>query len=798
MIAYLFSQERPPIHLLELEAHREVVVEFARIDSLAAALPPPLPRIIAPSREIIGYLPYWQYDSYPNLDYNLLTQINYFSAELDTNGNIINDHNWPRAELINFVHTRGVKVKLCATLFDWGGTNKIETLLSSSANRQRAIDNLLAEVQAAGADGVDIDFEPLPASQRDNMVNFMQDLTNAVHNNIPGSLVTMATPAVDWSGAWDYNALARIVDGLFIMAYDYHWSSSPTAGPVSPLDGFSWNVRRTVNDYLTKTGSNSSKIVLGLPYYGYDWPVSSTAKYAATTSTGQSRIYSQASSMAETYGSNWDNNSFTPWFNYQSEGIRQVWYDDSLSLSLKYNLALDKDLAGVGMWALGYDGDQLELWGALADHFTAGVPPPKPTTVAAFNNGDGSVTIAITGILADLYQLYASTDGVNFTPYGSYLMSTFEVGNLPADSVVYFKVKASNTVGDGPFSEVFGTVPGERPSRVLIVNSFDRTTGTHNTFDFLRRYGPHVKRLELAFDACSNEAAESGLVNLSSYEAVIWICGEEAATNSSFTPQEQSLIAAYLTSGGNLLVSGSEIGYDLVAQGTTSDRQFYQDYFKATYVADDATGGGYTIIPVAGSILAGLGPFHFDNGQQGTYDVDWPDGIRPTGGASLIAAYQGIDVAAAGGAAIAYEGTFGTGSRTGHLVYLAVGFETIYPAGVRDELMQRFMEFFQVTPAIGPPEKPRYVLYQNFPNPFQTATTIPYELLTDGDVQLSVYNLRGALVRTLVSHYLPAEKYAYDFIPVDAAGRPLASGFYFVTLKVDKGRPVTRKMILQK
>ena len=45
------------------------------------------------SHEIIGYLPYWEYSIYPNLDFNLLSQINYFSAELDAQGNILNDHN---------------------------------------------------------------------------------------------------------------------------------------------------------------------------------------------------------------------------------------------------------------------------------------------------------------------------------------------------------------------------------------------------------------------------------------------------------------------------------------------------------------------------------------------------------------------------------------------------------------------------------------------------------------------------------------------------------------------------------
>ena len=788
----LLAQERPSIHMLELEAHRDVIVDYARADSIAATMPPPLLRVIAPTREIVGYLPYWQYDSYTNLDYNLLTQINYFSVELDGNGNITNDRGWPRTELVNFAHARGVKVKLCATLF--GGT-ALTTLLGSAANRQRAIANLLAEVQAAGADGVDIDFELMPDDQKTNTVTFMRDLTDAFHADIPGSIVTMAMPAVDWSNRWDYNALAQIVDGLFIMGYDYHWSSGPTAGPSSPLAGFSWNVTRTVNDYLTKTGDNADKIILGLPYYGNDWPVVSSSKYAATSGSASSRFYSVAYDMAQSYGRLWDETSSTPWFNYESGGQRQVWYDDSLSLSLKYDLALEKNLAGVGMWALGYDGSRQELWGALADHFaTTVVPPPRPTTVAAFNNGDGTVLISVSGIAADSYQLLTSTDGVDFSLYQNYYMADFQVDGLPADSLVYFRVSAANDAGEGPLSEVLGTVPDTIPSQVLVVNGFDRTTSTKNTFDFLRQHAPSVRRLGLAFDAGSNEAVESGLVNLGNYEAVIWISGEEATANTSFSGTEQALLAAYLAGGGNLLVSGSEIGYDLDEVGSTADIQFYQNYFKAQYLSDDAANGGYTIVPASGSIIDGLAAFNFDNGTHGTYDVDYPDGISPYGGSHLIASYA----ATAGGAGIAYEGTFGTGSAEGHLVYLAVGFETIYPDSVRDSLMERFMNFFQVVPDTGAAGMPRYVLDQNYPNPFAETTILPYQLLMPGQVRLAVYDLRGALVRTLVSGYQPEDVYAYLFLPVDAAGRRLASGIYFVTLRVDSKEPVTRKMLLRK
>ena len=54
------------------------------------------------SHEVIGYLPYWEYEKYTDIDYELITQINYFSIELDQYGNIENDHNWPNLYLVEY------------------------------------------------------------------------------------------------------------------------------------------------------------------------------------------------------------------------------------------------------------------------------------------------------------------------------------------------------------------------------------------------------------------------------------------------------------------------------------------------------------------------------------------------------------------------------------------------------------------------------------------------------------------------------------------------------------------------
>ena len=360
------SQTWAPFHNQELDKYRSISIDYKSIDSRVQnddnfRENRPL------SHEIIGYLPYWQYETYPDLDYSLLTQINYFSAELNGYGDIINDHNWNNIAFIDYAKDRGVKVKLCATLFD---SNELTTLLSSSVNRENAIENLLNKVIIRNADGVDIDFELVPSNQRDNLVTFMDELSETFHESLDNPIITMATPAVDWSNSWDYNQLAQITDGLFIMGYNYFYAGSDTAGPISPLGGYFYDLEFSVEDYINKTNGQLDKLILGLPYYGYDWPVVSALEGANTSGSGEAKTYTQANNMADIYGSTYNETSNAPWISYNDSNWQQCWYDDSLSISTKYEYAKNNNLRGVGIWALGYDNNSEQMWGSIEDQFS--------------------------------------------------------------------------------------------------------------------------------------------------------------------------------------------------------------------------------------------------------------------------------------------------------------------------------------------------------------------------------------------------------------------------------------------
>ncbi|MBI4530345.1 MAG: hypothetical protein HY709_02385, partial [Candidatus Latescibacteria bacterium] len=72
-----------------------------------------------------------------------------------------------------------------------------------------------------------------------------------------------------------------------------------------------------------------------------------------------------------------------------------------------------------------------------------------------------------------------------------------------------------------------------------------------------------------------------------------------------------------------------------------------------------------------------------------------------------------------------------------------------------------------------------YTLAQNAPNPFNPATSIAYDLPTDGWVRLTVYGTGGQLIRTLVDAAQPAGRYTVRWDGKDGVGHPVASGIYF-------------------
>jgi hypothetical protein len=90
-----------------------------------------------------------------------------------------------------------------------------------------------------------------------------------------------------------------------------------------------------------------------------------------------------------------------------------------------------------------------------------------------------------------------------------------------------------------------------------------------------------------------------------------------------------------------------------------------------------------------------------------------------------------------------------------------------------------------------------YSLSQNYPNPFNPTTQINFDIPRNSQVNLTIYNVLGQKVKTLINETLPAKKYKVDWDGTSDSGAKVASGIYFY--KLQAGEFVqTKKMVMLK
>jgi hypothetical protein len=186
-------------------------------------------------------------------------------------------------------------------------------------------------------------------------------------------MATYASSAGDPNGFYDIAGLAEWVNAFFVMAYDV--SQGPTGA-----QGENGGDAAYVNEYVSKVGA--AKVILGLPLFGYDEPTKGPALGNKATGAAVPVPYAQAVASGPTY---WDAATETAWTSYQSNGQwHQVFYDNANSLEGKVQLAAKSNLLGVGVWALGMEGNDNSVLNLLPGGAAfLRTPPEGPTTSAA-------------------------------------------------------------------------------------------------------------------------------------------------------------------------------------------------------------------------------------------------------------------------------------------------------------------------------------------------------------------------------------------------------------------------------
>ena len=138
--------------------------------------------------------------------------------------------------VINEAHRHGTRVVLTVQSFAWttGQARNQSALLGSAAARLRLARQIAAAVRDRGADGVNLDFEPLASGRADEFVAFVRSLRSELDKLARGYQVTFDTTG--WIGNYPIEAATApgAADAVFVMGYDYRTAGSSVAGSIAP------------------------------------------------------------------------------------------------------------------------------------------------------------------------------------------------------------------------------------------------------------------------------------------------------------------------------------------------------------------------------------------------------------------------------------------------------------------------------------------------------------------------------------------------------------------------------------
>lgn len=336
------------------------------------------------TKKILGFLPYW------NLaDVTLqpeLTDLAYFSLTINEDGTLKtteksnSDPGFYKlqseefASIQNSLFAENKKINIVLSLFE---NKKIEQFLSSTEAQTQFFQELDSLLLAYPFSGVNLDIEYTgEASQelRDKyaqlVINLRQHLTHRYKNKIELSIDTYAAAAKK-KMLWDIDQLQAHVDYIVVMAYDFTQSSSAQAGPVAPLFNDNQLFQESIHTYLVEFAKKvpTHKILLGIPFYGYEWQTTSLEPQAFTMpKTGATASYKRVKELLARKAElqlieHWDDKALEPYLTYiEDDKYYTVYYENETSLSYKLDYVNQLNLGGIAIWSLGYEGDNRELW----------------------------------------------------------------------------------------------------------------------------------------------------------------------------------------------------------------------------------------------------------------------------------------------------------------------------------------------------------------------------------------------------------------------------------------------------
>ncbi len=298
--------------------------------------------------EVNGY-------AFPNIDMEVLrktlpylTYLSIFSYEVKPDGTFKAPPDQP---LIDAARAAGVAPLMVITNISEGGfsSDLAKTILTNPSIQDTLLNNVVANMQAKGYYGLDIDFEFIYPENREDYNNFLRKAVNKLRP-LGYTVTTALAPkdAGDKKGllyeAHDYPVHGALLNHVILMTYEWGYTYGPPMA-VAPVN----EVRKILN--YAVTAIPRKKILMGIPNYGYDWtlPFVKGSRAATISNVGAVELAARENAAIQ-----FNNVSMAPYFNYYDDQGRQhvVWFEDARSIQAKLELVDEYDLGGVSYWTI--------------------------------------------------------------------------------------------------------------------------------------------------------------------------------------------------------------------------------------------------------------------------------------------------------------------------------------------------------------------------------------------------------------------------------------------------------------
>lgn len=349
-------------------------------------------------QQVFGFLTYWNLDDISYIRPNELSEINYFSLSVGSDGHILTTVNgqnepgwngWIKQETKDFItksQIMGAKVSVTIAAQD---NQTIDSLLNSTTAQQNLISDITSQVRQRKLDGVNIDFEysgQPDDTLRQEFTYFSTQLATSLKQSNSHAILSLSIMPLSSreQDLFDFPNLVPIYNQFIGMSYDYYGQNSEIAGPVAPMNGFKqgkyfFDVTTTYADYEKYIPKN--KLIMGVPYYGWEWAVEdgktiNSRTFPSDSPYSYTAIISYARSREDTdlkpSQCQWEPLSEETWcwFTDQKTDIdHQVWIVDNRMIQTRFDFAKQQQFAGIAIWELGLDKQYPDLWNMLQTTF---------------------------------------------------------------------------------------------------------------------------------------------------------------------------------------------------------------------------------------------------------------------------------------------------------------------------------------------------------------------------------------------------------------------------------------------